>query len=32
MNKVKGEVKVISGRLGRNEAKVEEGRRLMRAD
>ncbi|KAF7421203.1 hypothetical protein PC9H_011723 [Pleurotus ostreatus] len=29
MDKVKGEVKVISGKLGKNEEKVEEGRRMM---
>ena len=29
MSKLKGEVKVISGKLGHNEAKIEEGRRMM---
>lgn len=29
MDKIKGEVKVISGKLAHDEAKVEEGRRLM---
>ncbi|KAK0479879.1 hypothetical protein EDD18DRAFT_1206674 [Armillaria luteobubalina] len=29
MDKVKGEVKVLSGKLGNNESKIEEGRRLM---
>jgi hypothetical protein len=29
MDKIKGEVKVISGKLAHNEEKVEEGRRLM---
>ena len=29
MDKLKGEVKVISGKLGGNEEKVEEGRRMM---
>jgi uncharacterized protein YjbJ (UPF0337 family) len=29
LDKVKGEVKVISGKLAHNEEKVEEGRRLM---
>ncbi|TRM69489.1 hypothetical protein BD626DRAFT_563232 [Schizophyllum amplum] len=29
MNKIKGEAKIISGKLGHNEQKVEEGRRLM---
>ncbi|KAG6840660.1 hypothetical protein C0991_005254 [Blastosporella zonata] len=29
MKKVKGEAKVISGKLGRNEKKVEEGRQMM---
>jgi len=29
MSKLKGEVKVISGKLGHNEAKVEEGRKMM---
>jgi hypothetical protein len=29
LDKVKGEVKVISGKLSHNEGKVEEGRRLM---
>ncbi|KAH6893999.1 hypothetical protein BKA70DRAFT_796810 [Coprinopsis sp. MPI-PUGE-AT-0042] len=29
MSKLKGEVKVISGKLGHNEAKIEEGRKLM---
>ncbi|KAF5362646.1 hypothetical protein D9758_009614 [Tetrapyrgos nigripes] len=32
LNKIKGEVKVISGKLGGKEEKVEEGRRLMRGD
>ncbi|KAL0952994.1 hypothetical protein HGRIS_007202 [Hohenbuehelia grisea] len=29
MDKLKGEAKVISGKLGKNEEKVEEGRRMM---
>jgi hypothetical protein len=29
MDKIRGEAKVISGKLGKNEEKVEEGRRLM---
>ncbi|KAF9462800.1 hypothetical protein BDZ94DRAFT_1260366 [Collybia nuda] len=29
MDRIKGEVKVISGKLAHNEEKVEEGRRLM---
>ncbi|KAK0432777.1 hypothetical protein EV421DRAFT_1457406 [Armillaria borealis] len=29
MDKVKGEVKVLSGKLGNNESKIEEGRRMM---
>jgi hypothetical protein len=29
MDKIKGEVKVISGKLAHNEEKVEQGRRLM---
>jgi hypothetical protein len=29
MSKLKGEAKVISGKLGRNEEKVHEGRKLM---
>ncbi|KAF5378476.1 hypothetical protein D9615_007081 [Tricholomella constricta] len=29
MNKIKGEVKVISGRLAHNEVKIEEGKRLL---
>ncbi|KAG6860220.1 hypothetical protein C0995_015617 [Termitomyces sp. Mi166 len=29
LNKLRGEMKVISGKLSNNEAKVEEGRRLM---
>lgn len=29
VDKVKGEVKVISGKLGGNERKIEEGRQLM---
>jgi uncharacterized protein YjbJ (UPF0337 family) len=29
MNKVKGEMKVLSGKLTHKEDKIEEGRRLM---
>jgi len=29
MNKIKGEVKVLSGKLGKNEEKIEEGRRML---
>jgi hypothetical protein len=29
LNKIKGEAKVISGKLGKNEEKVEEGKRLL---
>ncbi|EAU87468.2 hypothetical protein CC1G_02227 [Coprinopsis cinerea okayama7 len=29
MDKIKGEAKVISGKLGKNESKVEEGKKLM---
>jgi hypothetical protein len=29
MHKVKGEMKILSGKLGHNEAKIEEGRKMM---
>ncbi|KAJ7574409.1 hypothetical protein C8J56DRAFT_471590 [Mycena floridula] len=29
MRKIRGEVKVLSGKLGKNEEKIEEGRRMM---
>lgn len=29
LNKIRGEAKVISGKIGKNEEKVEEGRRMM---
>jgi hypothetical protein len=31
-NKIKGEVKVISGKLGGNLGKVEEGRRILKGE
>lgn len=32
MAKLKGEAKIISGKLGHNEAKIEEGRKIMHGD
>jgi uncharacterized protein YjbJ (UPF0337 family) len=29
MDKLKGEVKVLTGKLGHNESKIEEGRKLL---